>query len=65
MRCYIITYFMINTRGMRLGSEPIVFRFYSSSSLDTECLSFQRMLLEYGRALGRSGSYVEIISLEK
>ena len=64
MRFFIITYFMINSRGIRLGSDPIVFRFYSSSSLDTECLSFQRMLLEYGRALGRSGSYVEIISLE-
>lgn len=65
MRAYTVTYYMVNARGTKLGSEPIVFRFYSSSSLDTECLSFQRMLLDYGRALGRSGSYVEIISVEK
>lgn len=64
MRAYTVTYFMVNSRGTKLGSEPVVFRFYSSSSLDTECLSFQRMLLDYGRAIGRSGSFVEIISVE-
>ena len=64
MIAYTVTYYMVNSRGTKLGSEPVKFSFYSSSSLNTESLSFQRMLLEYGRAIGRSGSYVEIISIE-
>ncbi len=65
MRAYVISFYMMNTRGTRLNSDPIVFRFYSSSNLNTECLSFQRMLVEYGRALGYSGSFVDIISIER
>ena len=64
MRCWIITFYMLNTRGTKLGSEPVVLRFYGPSYLNTSCLSFQRMLLEYGRSIGRSGSCVEIISVE-
>ena len=63
MRHYKIEFYMVNTRGTKLGSQ-VVFKFYSESSLNTECMAFRRMLLEYGRALGRSGSYVEIISIE-
>lgn len=64
MRAWVVSFFMVNSRGTKLGSDPIVFRFYAPSSLDSSCLSFQRMLLDYGRSIGRSGSYVEIISVE-
>jgi hypothetical protein len=64
MRHYKVEFYMVNSRGTKLG-DPVVLRFYSGSDLDTECLAFRRMLLDYGRAVGRTGSYVEIISLEK
>lgn len=64
MRHYKVEFYMVNSRGTKLGS-PVVLRFYSDSSLNTECLAFRRMLLDYGRAIGRTGSYVEIISIEK
>lgn len=64
MRHYKVEFYMVNSRGTKLG-DPVVLKFYSDSGLDTECLAFRRMLLDYGRALGRTGSYVEIISIEK
>ena len=65
MRFYRVAYYMLNNRGIKLGSDPVVLCFYSSSILNTEGLPFQRMLLEYGRAIGRSGSTVEIVSIER
>lgn len=64
MGLYNVKFKMMNTRGIQVGGK-IDFNFYSTSELDTKCAAFLRMLLEYGRAIGRSGSYVEIISIEK
>lgn len=63
MRYFVVTYFMLNTRGIKLGSEPVVFKFYCPSVIDHTSLAFSRMLLEYGRSIGRSGSNVLIESI--
>ena len=64
-RFYKVTFYMLNARGMKLGSSPVVLCFYSVSDFDFDSLSCRRMLLEYGRSIGRSGSVVEIIEVEK
>ena len=65
MRAYTVTFFMVNSRGTKLGSDPIVFRFYGPSAIDTCCLAFQRMCLDYGRSIGHVGSFVEIVSVDR
>ncbi len=64
MRFFVVTYYMLNSRGTKLGSEPVVFKFYAPGVIDHSSRAFSRMLLEYGRSIGRSGSHVEIISVE-
>ena len=63
MRFFTVTYNMLNNRGTKLGSLPVVFKFYAPGIINPYGLAFARMLLEYGRSIGRSGSQVEIISI--
>ena len=65
MRFFVVTYYMLNNRGTKLGLDPVVFKFYAPGVINPYGLAFARMLLEYGRSIGRSGSCVEIISVEE
>ena len=64
MRYFVVTYYMLNTRGTKLGCEPVVFKFYAPGVIDHTSRAFSRMLLEYGRSIGFSGSNVLIESVE-
>ena len=64
MRFFQVEFYMLNNRGTKLGSEPVVFKFYAPGVIDHTSRAFCRMLLEYGRSIGRSGSNVQIISVE-
>ena len=64
MRQYIVTYYLANINGVRIGAIPIVMRFYGPSNMNTKGKAFIRMLVEYGRAIGAKGSSVDIISIE-
>ena len=64
MRFFQVKFYMLNNRGTKLGSEPVIFKFYAPGVIDHTSRAFSRMLLEYGRSIGRSGSQVEIISVD-
>ena len=64
MRQYIVTYYLANINGVRIGAIPIVMRFYGPSNIDMKSKAFIRMLVEYGRVIGAKGSSVDIISVE-